>query len=626
LTATALSNDRQFAELFNRLTGDKFPKREANIFKIDNGQVIQSSCEFAIYPATKTYTMSETEKQKIKASTIIDFSSHVSKCLYSFFSFDIFNTQFLLLNTKAAKYHIHFCPPISDSKEYRNILESIMPKDLETSFCNFVSVFGKLFLIQDYATETYFAKEETPINIKDYFSSLDSGEKVFYFFKEAAFQRFEKDNGTVSKSASNSNKISFKNLITMVFQAFSTAPDSSALIVSNFIAKKNANGDLNLSKREILSFVLLNLLDDLEFISVKNKKFLILGAAMMRKGSDVLEEKLILLLEMIKLNLMSGEFMNPPEMSLLKNHKKKDDKYLTNSLRKTSEEIRTRSKLHLSSKEEEADPTLTQKRKESEFLLNFDEVLNRDPTIYDYEKIVNVISLTVNKFKGRYEQLASASKQIPEEPIDLFVNGIHDKSAHLIVAISRVFCLIDCDFKLTDENNFDYIQDFDTSQYLNVLDLTQQILRYKIEGFFSIAINLGSKSLLLKEIEDIKTVLPFRSNFNGHLSNISKYILTLFTLVKQVGKSSPKSELLRSLEADFSLSAIQKQYPNYNNLKESLGAGYHLLVNLVKILEYGMERGIEKQSSPVIQLWLDCRDLLKECFSQLGVIDSLPKA
>lgn len=616
--------EKGFSDQFVKVTEGKFPMRDFNIFRVDSGQVIASSLEFLVFPNTKPSSMNENDKQKLRGNNLIDFTA--SKRLYSFLTFDIFNPHFLLLTTKASKYQIYFQPPTSDSKEYRTMLERVVPKDIESAFGNFLTAFGKLCLVNDYAMESYFSKELVSLNVKDHFTSLESGEKVLYYFREAAFQQFFKDNGShAAQSGRNATKTSFKNLTAMVFQAFSSATDSSALAVSQFVAKKSASVESLLTKKEIVGFVLLNLLDDLEFINIKNKKFMILGAGLMRKGSDVLEEKLILLLELIKLNMMSGEFMNPPEMTLLRNQKKRDDKYLFTSLRKTSEEIRSKGRT-LAPRDDDGDSAHKQKRKESEFILQFEEGLSRDPTIYDYEKIVNVISLTINKYKEQYLRHTTANKQLGEASIDLFAHGIHDKSVLKIVTISRVFCLIDCELKSQNKLTYSYIQDFDTSQFLSVLGLTQRLLRFKIEGFFSVALNLGSKNMLLKDIEEIKTALPFRTGFNSHLSNLVKAILTQYTLIQQVTQSSPQSDLLKTLKADFSLVALQKAYPQYGNMKDALLAGYHLLLNLVKILEYGTERGIDKQSSPVIQLWLDCRELLKECFGGLGVVDTLPKA
>lgn len=622
---TGISNtEKSFAELFNKITEGKFPRREANIMRIDSGQVIQSSCEYTFFPNVKSSNMNEQEKQKFRSQNQIEFTN--SKKLNSFMTFDIFNPQFLLLTTKASKYHIYFQPPASDSKEYRTLLEKVVPRELEVAFGNFLSAFGKLCLINDYAMEAYCSKDPVPLNVKDHFTSLESGEKVLYYFKEAAFNRFEKDNGSyAAKQGQGGNKISFKNLTAMVFQAFSSATDSSPLTVSQFVAKKAVSVDPPLTQKEVVGFVLLNLLDDLEFINIKHKKFMILGAGLMRKGSDVLEEKLILLLELIKLNMMSGEFMNPPDMTLLRSQKKRDDKYLFASLRKTSEEIRTKGRT-LAPRDEDGDLATMQKRKESEFLLKFDEGLSRDPTIYDYEKIVNVINMTINKYKESYISIATANKQLSDETIDLFVNGIHSKSVLKIVTISRVFCLIDCEMKFLGKGNYTYIEDFDTSQFLSILGLTQRLLRFRIDGFFSVALNLGAKNMLLKEIEDTKAALPFRTAFNSHLSNLVKIILTQYTIIQQASQASPNSEFLKSVKRDFTLAALEKAYPGYNNMKDALLAGYHLLLNLVKILEYGTERGIDKQSSPVIQLWLDCRDLLKDCFGSLGVVDSLPKA
>ena len=615
IDTTSINNDKAFADQIAKLTDNKCPKREQIIYGIDNGQIINSTCEFLLFPNTRTFTMPVQDEQKLRASTLVEFQ--INKRLNAFYSFDVFNPQMLLLTTKVTRHHIYFGPPVSDSKEYRSIVEEVLPSALGTAFSFFLSVFGKLSIIIDYTVASYCVNNFPFLAVKDFVVGLESGDKVLYYFKEAAFKKFEKDNPAKGAALS---KISFKNTTSMIFQCFSAAAESSDLIMTQLSLKKSPGvPELNMSTKEIMSFIIVNLLDDLEYVNIKQKKFMILGAGLMRKVSDVLEEKLVLLLELTKLGLMNGDFMNPPDINLTR-HKKKHDNYLVTSLRKTSEELRNKKRSPRPSKEEDNDNLSRERRKESEFLLNFDEEFNRDPTIYDYEKIVNVISLTVQKCKQRYEHHAATSKQLSEESIDLFAQGLHEKNIPKIVMISRVFCLIDAEAKLAKNSTFDFLQDFDTSQFLSVLSLTQKMLRLKVEGLCSIAINHGNKSLSLKDIEEIKTMLPFRGYFNGQLSNIVKILLTQYCLIQQLSRAN-KPQLTKEVEAEFSLEAVLARYPNFTNLKETLQAGYHLFMNLMKILEYGQEKGIDKQSSPVVELWVEARDMLKDCFKKLGLTD-----
>jgi hypothetical protein len=606
LDCTGRSDEKPFAEAFQQITGDKFPKREAIILRIDFGQSLNSSCEFALSPNNRMYTMNEQEKKRLRDSFVLDFSAY--KRLYSFYSFDIINQQFLLLTIKAGKYHIYFLPPVGDSKEYRNLLENFVAKDVETAFANFGSVFGKLAQINDYAMETYCTKDPIILQVKDHVNSIETGEKVFFYFKENALKQFESVNpskGTV--------KTTFKSMANVVFHSWTSSPPSSEIVLSTLSLKKGGP-EVNLTKREVQSLVMVNLLDDLDYMSIKRKKSMILGAALMRKGADALEEKLILLLELMRHNLLSGEFMNPPELSLLKK-KKKEDKYLATSLRKTSEELKVKGLSPLHSKDDEGE--VATRRKESEYKLHFDEDFNREPTIYDYEKIVNVISRTITKAKDRYTSWAKTS-QILHENIDIFAHGLQDKSISKVLIISRVFCLIETDLKLQFEHNHNYLEDFDTTQYLSVLGLIQRTMRFKVEGYFSIAINFGAKGMLLKEIEEIKKELPFRTGFNGHLSNIIKVILTQYIILQQVSKG-PKSDFTKSLESEFTLQHILSQHPNYRNLKESLEAGFHLFVNLMRLIEYCQDKGIDAKSSPVLELCIESKELLKEAFKRLGI-------
>jgi len=611
----ATGNDKAFADTFALVTNEKPIRREHHIFRIDYGQVINSSCEFSPSPGVKTYLMNEADKNKFKAALVYDFN--VCKKLCPFSCFDVFNSQFISMVSKVSKNSIYFGPPLADSKEHRFVVEELLAKDLECSFTNFVYSFGKTLTVLEFMLHGYSLKEPVNLKIKDHFTHLESGEKIMHYFKDAAFKKFEKDTG--AKTAT-SFKPSFKQIVTMAFHCFKSSPDSSDLTLSPMNAKKGSPPlELSLSKREVSSMVCLSLLEELDYLSSKQKSFKILGAGLMRKGLEQFEEKLVLLLEMMRINLMNGEFMNPPETSLLKHHKKRDDKYLAQSLRKTSEEVRVRPRPGMSQLEEDSAHAATQKRKESEFVLHLDHGdLSREPSNYDFSKLLSSISYGLLDCREAHQSLVLAQKQIPEESLEILAAGIAHKAIPRILMIARVFALIDA--KVDMRRSSKRLLDFDTAQFVAVAATMQRLLRFKVEGYFSFAIHTAGKQLSLRDIEDLKAALPFRSHLTGHLSSLVKHLLTKFAAFDQATKA--KSQLAKQLDPQLTLQHLEKAFPEFETLREDLAEGFGLFMSLVDILEYGIERGIDKGASPVLTEYLESKELLRDCFKKLGLADT----
>lgn len=406
----------------------------------------------------------------------------------------------------------------------------------------------------------------------------------------------------------------------MAFHCFKSSPDSSDLVLSPMNAKKAIPPlELSLSKKEVVSMIFINLLEELDYLSSKQKSFKILGAGLMRKGTERFEEKLILLLEMMRINLLNGEFMNPPETNFLKHQKKRDDKYLSQSLRKTSEEMRIRPKAGMGHFEDDFSQAAAQKRKESEFLLHLEKgELSREPSNYDFSRLLSSVSYSLEECKAAYQSIVASQKQISEDSIEILGAGLTHKSVPRILMISRVFAFIDA--KVDFSKSAKSLLDFDTSQFVAVAALIQRILRFKVEGYFSYAIHTSAKQLVLKDIEDIKSSLPFRCHLAGHLSSLMKYVLTKFVAFEQSAKS--KSQLSKQLDQQLTFQKLEADFPEFTALRDDLMEGFSLFMNLVDILEYGIERGIDKGASPVLTEYLESKELLRECFKKLGLTDT----
>lgn len=122
----------------------------------------------------------------------------------------------------------------------------------------------------------------------------------------------------------------------------------------------------------------------------------------MRKGNSKFEDRSVLLLTMLMHGLVNGEFMNPPERKMLKNKKSKNDDYLMESLRKTSEEIRNKS-LNIADLSEDDPLSLkSRNRLESEQLILGENDFAREVTIYDCEKSINVVAQEIAAIKKHF--------------------------------------------------------------------------------------------------------------------------------------------------------------------------------------------------------------------------------
>ena len=613
-------NDRFFSENYTTITAEKWIRRESNIYKLDHCQVINSSCDYAVFPGTRTYLMNETDKQKLKSSVLYDFS--MSKKLCSFLSFDLFNPKLITLVSKVSKFRFYVPCPISDSKEYRALIENTLPREVESSFSYFISTFGKTIVINEFGIENYFTNEPLHLSIKDRYAALESGDLTMHYFKDGGYKRYEKDMNIKNHKTDTDASYPYKHLVTMMFHYFKSAAESSEVSLHHLSLKRFNSGtsELALSKREIINMIMINVLNDLDYYNVKNKKFMILGAAIMRCNVEQEhQEKILLIVELIKLNLLNGEFMNPPEMNLMKNRKKKDDKYLVTSLRKTSEEIRVKTKVGVQVEEEDTDNLHTSKRKESEFVLHLDGgELSRPATNYDYGKIVNVISQTIEEYKQHYIHIASTHKQLSDDAIEMFANGIHDDTIPKILMISRVFAFVDA--QINYGNKDEKLVDFDTSQFVAVVGLIQKMLRYKTEGYFSFAVHIGGKTMTLKDLEEIKVELPFRTHYAGHLSSLIKRLLIQYIIWLQSSKS--KGEMFKFIDQKLTLTQIQSDNPEFTNLRSNLMEGFNLFLSFESILDYVMQRGIDKTASPILSSYIDSKELLKDCFKKIGISDT----
>lgn len=231
-----------------------------------------------------------------------------------------------------------------------------------------ISTYSKLFYIYEYCLDCHFFATPTKLDVKTsakYFAD----ERKLYYFKEEAIKEWEDMSGKAAD-------LSMVNILTIFFHFLNAAPDSSQLRLTELEETKSSEISkmekpqlaeaCKVSEKEVFMFVFLQLLDNIGFISLSKQKFFILGAGLMRKGDPKFEDRSVLMLTMLMHGLVNGEFMNPPERKMLKNKRQKNDHYLMESLRKTSEEIRNRS-LNLNNvSEEDAGSLKSRTRLESE--------------------------------------------------------------------------------------------------------------------------------------------------------------------------------------------------------------------------------------------------------------------
>lgn len=145
----------------------------------------------------------------------------------------------------------------------------------------------------------------------------------------------------------------------------------------------------------------------------------------------------------MRTNDLTGQFMNPPEKKFYSkpNNFSSDDIYFVTSLRKTSEEIRNKNTIEKSSMSESKlldKQGEKSKRKDSDNIYIKDDKgeLIREPTIYDYEKCANIISIEIEKAKSNFDDWFSmqSNKSNMQKPcIGIFNEGIYNKNIQQIL-------------------------------------------------------------------------------------------------------------------------------------------------------------------------------------------------
>lgn len=83
----------------------------------------------------------------------------------------------------------------------------------------------------------------------------------------------------------------------------------TALINKNDL--QEIDKSFSLSENELIFYAYLNLLDDLKYINLKEKKVLILGAGLVKGGRSKFEEESLLFFELLKLGIIKGEQFQP---------------------------------------------------------------------------------------------------------------------------------------------------------------------------------------------------------------------------------------------------------------------------------------------------------------------------
>lgn len=86
--------------------------------------------------------------------------------------------------------------------------------------------------------------------------------------------------------------------------------------------------------------------------------------------------------------------------------------------------------------------------------------------------------------------------------------------------------------------------------------------------------------------------------------------------MKDHGPKDYSTKLIR----EFNLQNILYEYSGMDNLKEDLMKGYKLFQNVIEVLNYAIERGLEANESPVLRLFLETMPMLKDCFKTIGIL------
>lgn len=646
LELPATSAEKQFSDGINSVVPDKFTKRESILYRIDCSQAINSSIEFPMYPNTRNFSMSEQEKGKLKALYMIDFP--MSKKFYAYYSFGVINHQFLLMTAKPSKYQLYLLPPAADSAEHQDLVQEYMHKELEGAVSVFLSNYGKLWFTNEYGMESYHlvsnslpAGSESPgklsgsmsslpfTRVKETFEALESGERLLYFFRESAFKTQEGKKTDLEGLPPKRLGVSFKGTTSMAFLCFNTSTDSSELNLTPFTLKKPDSSpnktpnavapvhaaDAVFSKKEILGFVAVNLLQSLHLVNVKEKKLSVVGAALMRQGVVELEEPLLLLFELTKVGHMQGKPLTPADKKHPKPKKTDQDLYLSSALRKSSEELRAKPTMSVNGGADDF-PSLTQGGPKHSKSLESDQGAKPTPEL---DIVMSILADLRTKCASSSKK--SGSGEVPA----ILQTGLNANLLAKVLVASRVYMLLDFTMALGDLNDQNQKKDllkvdFDASRYLHLVSSVQQTLRYKAESLFSLALATGGKLLTLKEIEELKVALPFRRSLSNKLATLVKQSLIEFIVLQEARQSSsPNQELIKYLETRSTLKQLSGWYPSFSNLAEDLQAGQNLLTTAVKMMNYVTERGLDTKTSQVPQLWRESLELLSSWLGTLGV-------
>lgn len=607
------NNEAEFTRAFEK-AGITNLERGRAVSWIDLRQVITGNCEFESYPSRTKVKIKD--KEKLRSLMTIDF--HSSKRNYAYYAFGIFDKHLLSASLKSTKYTFMLAPPTADSEEYRTAVSSFFKPSFEKVMGEVISTYSKLFYIYEYCIDCHFFKSPSKLDVKTSAKHFSDARKLHYFTQEA-IEEWEKMTGKTAD-------LSMVNILTIFFHFLNAAPESSPLQLSELVEPKTSDvSQLDKEKqkeacvvneKEVFMFVFLQLLDNIGFISLTKQKFFILGAGLMRKGNSKFEDRSVLLLTMLMHGLVNGEFMNPPERKMLKNKKSKNDDYLMESLRKTSEEIRNKS-LNIADLSEDDPLSLkSRNRLESEQLILGENDFAREVTIYDCEKSINVVAQEIAAIKKHFYSYCTQNKKLISDPVELLNNGIYDKEVQLVLLTSRFFALVNSNLTLNDTPNARYLVDFDTSQFLNIVLLFQTSLCFQTEALFFAAMFRRWKYCELEQLTEIKAKLPFKTSYSSHAANLIKVVLTRYCAARAIKKVCSE-DYQAELDLWLNKKALEVEFAQFENVGEVLLEGYYFFKTNLDIIKIGVEKGIQAEGSPVIKLCIQAFQLLQECLKEL---------
>ena len=120
-------------------------------------------------------------------------------------------------------------------------------------------------------------------------------------------------------------------------------------------------------------------------------------------------------------------------------------------------------------------------------------------------------------------------------------------------------------------------------------------------------------------MDGLKDKLPFRNLFSCHYAILIKIILTRYLILDETKKIS--NQIYKKISNSFNIKKIMAEFSCQENIEQDLLKGYKLFENILQVLNYYKERGIEEKKSDAILLFEESFELLKAAFKELDILN-----